>query len=113
MGIVVSINIKVSTEFSQSTILEYLGTYYESLRWGLEALMQHRTVLDPFEDLNNDTDDEDDDNDSGDDPDSGEQHVNNISESLGNVDNSDTNHVGSRPLYEESRSCTEGTKAFV
>ena len=63
--------------------------------------------MDPFEDLSNDTDDEDDDNDSG------KQHVKNISESLENVDNSDTNHAGSRPLYEEPRSCTEGTKASI
>ena len=38
--------LKVSTEFSWSTILEYLGIYYGSLHEGLEALMQHRTVLD-------------------------------------------------------------------
>ena len=81
-------------EFLWSTILEYLGTYYGSLRGGLEALMQHRIVLDPFEDLSNDTNDEDDDNDNGDDPNSGE-HVKNISKSLENVDNSDTNHAGS------------------
>ena len=34
--------------------------------WGLEALMQDRTVLDPFKDFSNDTDDDDDD-DGGDD----------------------------------------------
>ena len=51
--------LKVSKEFSWSTILEYLGTYYGSLCGGLEALMQHRTVLDPFEDLSNNTDDDD------------------------------------------------------
>ena len=33
--------LKVSTEVSWTTILEYLGTYYGSLRGGLEALMQH------------------------------------------------------------------------
>ena len=105
--------LKVSTEFSWSTILEYLGTYYGSLRGGLEALMQHQIVLDPFEDLSNDTDDEDDDNDSGDDPDSGEQHMINISESVENMANSDTNHVGSQPLFEEPHSCTERTKASI
>ena len=38
--------LKVSTEFSWSIILKYLGTYYGSLHGGLEALMQHRTILD-------------------------------------------------------------------
>ena len=87
--------LKVSTEFSWNTILEYLGTYYRSLCGGLEALIQHQTVLDPFEDLSYDTDDEDDDNDSGDDPDSGEQHVNNINDNIENMDNNDTNYAGS------------------
>ena len=63
--------LKVSTEFSWSIILEYLGTYYGSLCGGLEALMQHRTILDPFEDPSNDINDDDHDNDSGDDPDNG------------------------------------------
>ena len=105
--------LKVSTEFSWSTILEYLGTYYGSLRGGLEALMQHQIVLDPFEDLSNDTSDEDDDNDSGDDPDSGEEHVNNSNDNMENVDNSDTNHAGSQPLYKEPRSCMEGKKSSI
>ena len=41
--------------------------YYGSLRGGLEALMQHQTILDPFEDFSNDTDDDDDDDDDSDD----------------------------------------------
>ena len=85
--------LKVSTEFSWSTILDYLGTYYGSLRRGSEALMQHQTVLDPFEDFSNDTDDDDDDNDSADDPNNAEQHVNILSENMENVDNNDTIHA--------------------
>ena len=75
--------------------------------------MQHRIVLNPFEDLSNDTDDEDDDNDSGDDPNNGEQHVNNINDNMENMDNSDTNHAGSQSSYEEPRSCMEGTKSSI
>ena len=79
-------------EFSWSTILEYLGTYYGSLREGLEALMQHQIVLDPFKDFSNDIDDDDDD-DSANDRDNGEQHVNNISDSMENVEDGDTIHA--------------------
>ena len=93
--------------------MKYLGTYYGSLRRGLEALMQHRTILDPFKDLSNDTDDDDYKNDSGDDPENDEQHVNNINDSMENVDNSDTNYAGPRPLYEELHSCIEGTKSSI
>ena len=58
--------LKVSMGFLFSTILEYLGTYYGSLRGDLEALIQHQIVLNPFEDFNNDTDDDDnDDSDNG------------------------------------------------
>ena len=105
--------LKVSMEFSWSTILEYLGTYYGSLRGGLEASMQHQTILDPFEDLSNDTNDDNDEDDSDDDPDNGEQHVNNISESMENVGNTNTIHAQSWPLYEEPHSCMEETKSSI
>ena len=105
--------LKISTKFSWSTILEYLGTYYGSIHGGLEAVMQHQTVLDPFKDLSNDTYDDDDNNDSGDDLDNGEQHVNNINHSMENMDNSDTNHVEPRPLYEEPHSCRERKKSSI
>ena len=75
--------------------------------------MQHQTILDPFEDFNNDTNDDDDDDDSGDDLDNGKQHVNNISESMENVDNSDTIHARPRPLYEEPHSCMKETKSSI
>ena len=58
--------------------------------------MEHRIVLDPFENLSNNIDDDDDgvdDDDHANDHDNGEQHVNNISESMQNVDNNDTIHA--------------------
>ena len=72
--------------------MEYLRTYYGSLCGGLEALMQHQIVLDPFENFSNDIDDDDDD-DSADDRDNDEQHVNNGSDTMENMEDSDAIHA--------------------
>ena len=85
-----------------------MGTYYGSHCGELEALIQHPTVLDSFEDISNNIYDDDD--DSADNRDNGEQHVNNISESMENVEDSDNIHAQSRPPYEEPCTCMEGTK---
>ena len=74
--------------------------------------MQHRTILDPFKDFNNNIDDDDDD-DSGNDCDNGEQHINNIIDSMENVEDSDTIHAQLRPLYEEPHTCMKGTKSSI
>ena len=74
--------------------------------------MQHRTILDLFEDFNNDTNDDDDD-DSVDDRDNGKQHVKNISESMENAEDNDTIHARAQPLYEEPLTRMEGTKSSI
>ena len=51
--------IKSSTDISWDDMLEFLGTYYGSLRGGLEAMFEHNVPIDPFEDLDGDEDEED------------------------------------------------------
>ena len=62
--------------------------------------MQHQTVLNPFEDFSNNTDDDDRDN--------GQQDVNNVNDSMENMEDNNTIHARSRPMYEELRISIEG-----
>jgi hypothetical protein len=58
--------LKVSTDLSWSVILEFLGTFYGSLRGGLDAMFKHQVPRDPFGDFGCGGDSGDDDDDDGD-----------------------------------------------
>ena len=58
--------LKVSTNLSWSVILEFLGTFYGSLRGGLDVMFKHQVSQDLFGDFGYGGDSRDDDDDDGD-----------------------------------------------
>ena len=99
-------------EFSWNTILEYLGRYYGFLYEGLEALMQHQTILNPFEDFTKDIDNDDDD-DNNDDYYNGQQDVNNVNDSIENMEDNDPIRARPQSMYEKPRTSMEGTQSSI